>query len=49
VLVAEVEDFQREFTSKHNLPSMLTQLGPVVGLQSGPDIVGAIISEKKSP
>ena len=45
---AEVEDFQREFTSRHNLPSILTQLGPVVGSQSGPDIVGVIISEKKS-
>jgi len=45
---AEVEDFQREFTSRYNLPSILTQLGPVVGSQSGPDIVGVIISEKKS-
>jgi DegV family protein with EDD domain len=46
---AEVEDFQREFTSRYNLPSILTQLGPVVGSQSGPEIVGVIISEMKSP
>jgi len=45
----ELEDFQREFTSRYNLPSILTQLGPVVGNQSGPDIVGAVITERKSP
>jgi fatty acid-binding protein DegV len=44
---AEVEGFQREFTSRYNLPSMLTQLGPVLGNQVGPDILGVIISDKK--
>lgn len=43
----ELEDFQREFTSRYNLPSILTQLGPVVGTYSGPDLVGVVITEKK--
>jgi DegV family protein with EDD domain len=45
---AELQDFQREFTSRYHLPSILTQLGPVVGNQSGPEIVGVVISEKQS-
>ena len=43
----EVEDFQREFTSRYNVPSILTQLGPVVGTYSGPDMIGCAITEKK--
>ena len=46
---AEVEDFQREFTSKYNIPSMLVQLGPVVGTYSGPDMIGVTVTEKKTP
>jgi DegV family protein with EDD domain len=46
---AELEDFQRRFTSKYNLPSILTQLGPVVGTYSGPDMIGVVITEKKTP
>jgi DegV family protein with EDD domain len=46
---AEVEGFQREFTSRFNLESLLTQLGPVVGTYSGPDMIGVVISEKKAP
>ena len=44
----EVEEFQREFTSRYSVPSMLTQLGPVVGTYSGPDMIGIVITEKKS-
>jgi DegV family protein with EDD domain len=44
----ELEDFQREFASRYRLPSILTQLGPVVGNQSGPDIVGVVITETTS-
>ncbi len=44
----EIEGFQREFTSRYNLPSILTQLGPVVGTYSGPDMIGVVITEKKS-
>src|SRR5450756_1969413 len=44
----ELEDFQCEFTTRYNLPSILTQLGPVVGTYSGPDLIGVTISEKKS-
>ncbi|MCX6087502.1 MAG: DegV family protein [Caldiserica bacterium] len=44
----EVEGFQREFTSRYNVPSILTQLGPVVGTYSGPDMIGIVIVEKKS-
>jgi DegV family protein with EDD domain len=43
----EVEDFQREFTGRYNVPSILTQLGPVVGTYSGPDMIGCVITEKK--
>jgi DegV family protein with EDD domain len=45
----EMEDFQREFTSRYNLPSILTKLGPVLGTYSGPDMIGVVITEKKSP
>lgn len=45
---AEVESFQHEFTSRYNLPSMLAQIEPVLGNQVGPDILGVIISERKS-
>jgi DegV family protein with EDD domain len=44
----EVEGFQREFTSRYSVPSILTQLGPVVGTYSGPDMIGIVIVEKKS-
>ncbi|MCX6098365.1 MAG: DegV family protein [Caldiserica bacterium] len=44
----EVEEFQREFTSTYKVTSMLTQLGPVVGTYSGPDMIGVVITEKKS-
>ena len=44
----EVEGFQREFTSRYSLPSILAQIEPVLGNQVGPDILGVIISEKKS-
>ncbi|MGB9665940.1 MAG: DegV family protein [Candidatus Cryosericum sp.] len=46
--LAEVEEFQRAFTSRFNLPSILTQLGPVVGTYSGPDMIGVVIVEKKA-
>lgn len=45
----EVEEFQREFTSRYRVPSILTQLGPVVGTYSGPDMIGVAIMEKKTP
>lgn len=45
----EVVEFQREFTSRYNVPSILTQLGPVVGTYSGPDMIGVAITEKKTP
>jgi DegV family protein with EDD domain len=41
----EVEEFQREFTRRFNIPSFLTQLGPVVGTYSGPDMVGCCLTE----
>lgn len=44
---AEVEEIQREFTKRYNLPSFLTQLSPVVGTYSGPNMIGFVISEKK--
>jgi DegV family protein with EDD domain len=43
----EVEGFQREFTSRYSVPSILTQLGPVVGTYSGPDMIGVVLTEKK--
>lgn len=46
---AELQVLQREFTSRYHLPSILTQLGPVLGNQSGPEIVGVAITEAKSP
>ena len=45
----ELQDFQREFASRYSLPSILTQLGPVVGNQSGPEIIGVVITEKEAP
>jgi DegV family protein with EDD domain len=45
---AELQEFQREFASRYHLPSILTQLGPVVGNQSGPEIIGVAITEKAS-
>lgn len=44
----EVEEFQRVFASRFNLQSILTQLGPVVGTYSGPDMIGVVIVEKKA-
>jgi len=46
---AELQVLQREFTSRYHLPSILTQLGPVLGNQSGPEIIGVAITEAKSP
>jgi fatty acid-binding protein DegV len=45
----EMEGFQREFMSKYSLPSTLTQLSPVVGTYSGPEMVGVVVTEKKTP
>jgi DegV family protein with EDD domain len=47
--LAELQDFQREFASRYHLLSILTQLGPVVGNQSGPEIIGVVITERQSP
>jgi len=44
----EVEELQREFMSRYSVPSVLTQLGPVVGTYSGPDMIGIVITERKS-
>jgi len=44
----EVEEFQRAFTARFNLQSILTQLGPVVGTYAGPDMIGVVITEKKA-
>ncbi|MHB8107467.1 MAG: DegV family protein, partial [Candidatus Cryosericum sp.] len=46
--LAELQEFQREFASRYHLPSILTQLGPVVGNQSGPEIIGVAITKKLS-
>jgi DegV family protein with EDD domain len=43
----ELLELQREFTSRYHLPSFLTQLGPVLGNQSGPEIIGVAIIEAK--
>lgn len=45
---AELQEFQHEFASRYHLPSILTQLGPVVGNQSGPDIIGVVITERQT-
>lgn len=45
----ELQALQREFASRYHLPSMLAQLGPVLGNQSGPEIIGVAITEAKSP
>lgn len=45
----EMESFKREFMPRYNLPSILTQLSPVVGTYSGPDMVGVVFTEKKTP
>ncbi len=44
----EVEELQQEFMRRYQLPSFCTQLGPVVGTYSGPDMIGLVICEKKS-
>jgi DegV family protein with EDD domain len=46
---AELQVLQREFTSRYHLPSILAQLGPVLGNQSGPEIIGVAITEAQSP
>jgi DegV family protein with EDD domain len=43
----ELQGLQREFASRYHLPSLLTQLGPVLGNQSGPEIIGVAITEAK--
>ncbi len=45
---AEAESFQREFTSRYGLPSIVAQIEPVLGNQVGPEIIGVIIAEKES-
>ncbi|MCE5192723.1 MAG: DegV family protein [Candidatus Cryosericum sp.] len=45
---AEVESFQREFTSRYGLPSIVAQIEPVLGNQVGPEILAAVIAEKES-
>jgi DegV family protein with EDD domain len=44
----EVEEFQREFARRFNLSSFLTQLSPVVGTYSGPDMIGCCLVETLS-
>lgn len=43
----ELESFQRDFTARYNVPSVLTQLSPVVGTYSGPDMIGCALCEQK--
>lgn len=45
---AEAESFQREFTSRYSLPSIVAQIEPVLGNQVGPEILGVIIAGRES-
>jgi DegV family protein with EDD domain len=40
---AEVEALQTEFTRRTGIPSVLGQLGPVVGCHTGPETVGIVL------
>lgn len=44
---AEAESFQREFTSRCSLPSIVAQIEPVLGNQVGPEILGVIIAGRE--
>ncbi|RIE05958.1 DegV family protein [Candidatus Cryosericum terrychapinii] len=43
---AEVEALQQEFERRTGIPSILSQLGPVVGGNTGPETLGVVIVEK---
>ncbi len=43
---AEVEAMQREFSRRTGIPSVLSQLGPVVGNHTGPETMGVVIVDK---
>ncbi|MBA4365326.1 MAG: hypothetical protein C0398_04885 [Coprothermobacter sp.] len=43
---AEVEAMQTEFTKRTGIPSVLSQLGPVVGCHTGPETVAVVIVDK---
>ena len=43
---AEVEAMQTEFTKRTGIPSILTQLGPVVGCHTGPETMAVVIVDK---
>jgi DegV family protein with EDD domain len=43
---AEVEAMQTEFTKRTGIPSILSQLGPVVGCHTGPDTMAVVIVDK---
>ncbi len=43
---AEVEALQQEFERRTGMTSLLSQLGPVVGGNTGPDTLGVVIVEK---
>jgi fatty acid-binding protein DegV len=43
---AEVEALQQEFERRTGIPSILSQLGPVVGGNTGPETLGVVIVDK---
>jgi DegV family protein with EDD domain len=43
---AEVEAMQTEFTRRTGIPSVLSQLGPVIGCHTGPETVAVVIVDK---
>ncbi len=43
---AEVEALQQEFERRTGIPSVLSQLGPVVGGNTGPETLGVVIVDK---
>lgn len=43
---AEVEAIQTEFTKRTGIPSILSQLGPVVGCHTGPETMAVVIVDK---
>jgi DegV family protein with EDD domain len=43
---AEVEAMQAEFTKRTGIPSVISQLGPVVGCHTGPETVAVVIVDK---
>lgn len=44
---AEVEAIQTEFTRRTGIPSVLSQLGPVVGCHTGPETMAVVIVDKQ--